>query len=173
MPTTKYNCDGYEFLWCIPDWWSTLGIQSRFYQWFGKNFSNNTVPDMMSRWQIPLKHIIRACTYRGSEEVVTWPSIKHDCSSILGTLAIVGVLLQIRGLANNVQEKCLSFLRDICSGVKSTSIAVFPRHPVDVDEQGYMSLAGVKSVASSKDWTSLKCRCHGITFNLGIVQRGQ
>lgn len=133
-------------------------MNSRFYQWFGKNFGNGTIPDLLDSWNIPSKHIIRACTYRGADEVITWPSLKHDCCSMLGCLAIVGALAQIRGLANTVQEKCVVFLRAVCSGVKNASFAVLPGAQLVVDDMGSTSLCQLKALVSAKEWASMKSR---------------
>lgn len=158
-PTPKHNCDGYEFLRSTSDWWSSLGMNTRFYQWFGKNFGNGTIPEMLAGWQIPLKHIIRACTYRGSEEqVVTWPSLKYDCTSVLGCLAIVGVLAQIRGLATAVQEKMVVLLREMCSCMQATRLLLLPGVYIDVDGAGNTSLHELKRELPCKEWTSLKTR---------------
>ena len=158
-PTPRHNCNGYEFLWSTSDWWSSLGMNTRFYQWFGKNFGNGAIPEMLAGWQIPLKHIIRACTYRGSEdEVVTWPSLKYDCTSVLGCLAIIGVLAQIRGLATAVQEKCVALLREMCSCMQATRLLLLPGVYLDVDGAGNTSLHELKGALPSKEWASLKSR---------------
>lgn len=158
-PTPAYNCDGYEFLWSTPDWWGTLGMNTRFYQWFGKNFGNGTIPEMLGRWQIPEKHIIRSCTYRGSESVTTWPGLKHDCNSVLGCLAIVGVLAQIRGLAVSVQEKCVQLLRELCATcIKTKTVTIYPAIDLEVDDGGNTSLAPLKDLVTSREWSMLKVR---------------
>ena len=133
-------------------------MNSRFYQWFGKNFANGTVPDLLVGWQISQKHIIRSCTYRGSEPMTTWPNLKHDCSSVLGCLAMVGVLAQIRGLSINVQEKCVALLRGLCLGVKTASLSILPGIDLVVDEVGHTSLSVLKDHVSSREWSSLKSR---------------
>ncbi len=133
-------------------------MNTRFYQWFGKNFGNGTIPEMLGRWQIPEKHIIRSCTYRGSENVTTWPGLKHDCNSVLGCLAIVGCLAQIRGLAVNVQEKCVQLLRELCTACKPKTVTIYPGIKLEVDDGGNTSLAAMKERVTSREWSMLKVR---------------
>ena len=100
-----------------------------------------------------------ACTYRGSEEqVVTWPSLKYDCTSVLGCLAIVGVLAQIRGLATAVQEKMVVLLREMCSCMQATRLLLLPGVYIDVDGAGNTSLHELKGALPCREWTSLKTR---------------
>lgn len=82
-----------------------------FSRWYGKNIDSLT--DLMSKWAVPEKHIIRSASYKGGYEVTSLAGFRYDAASSLGILSIIGSLAQIRGLAGTSQTHMVEFLRDI------------------------------------------------------------
>lgn len=115
--------EGYEFLFVAGDVWARLKMNISFSRWHGKNIESLT--DLMSKWAVPEKHIIRSASYKGGYEVTSLPGFRYDAVSSLGLLSIIGTLAQIRGLAGSSQTHMVDLLRDIlgkCSWLNGLSI---------------------------------------------------
>ncbi|CAE7259849.1 unnamed protein product [Symbiodinium sp. CCMP2592] len=111
QPTAERNVDGYQHLLCVKDVWSQLSMATSFFAWYSKNESSGTLKQHADSWGLSRKHIVRHENYKGSQEAFTWPGLKYDCVSSAGFLLLIGTLAQIRGLAENVQSRCVSLLR--------------------------------------------------------------
>ncbi|CAE7419945.1 unnamed protein product [Symbiodinium sp. CCMP2592] len=111
QPTAERNVDGYQHLLCVKDVWSQLSMATSFLAWYSKNESSGTLKQHADSWGLSRKHIVRHESYKGSQEAFTWPGLRYDCVSSAGFLLLIGTLAQIRGLAENVQTRCVSLLR--------------------------------------------------------------
>ena len=72
-----------------------------------------TFRDYGSRWDTSTKHLPRADNYKGDQDVVVFPGLKYDTCSSLGLLYIIGLFVQVRGLALDTQKRCVALLRKV------------------------------------------------------------
>ena len=104
-----------------------------FSRWHGKNI--DSLFDLMSKWAVAERHIIRSANYKGSYEVASLPGFRYDALSSLGMLSIIGCLAQIRGLAGSSQLTLVAFLKDILKNCSWPSgISILPDVVLDVED---------------------------------------
>ena len=137
-PTSKHNLDGYELVWMMLDVRRELDMQTKWYQWWGKNFQS--IKSACETWAVAMKHILRPSSYKGNLDSSSLPGLKYDCATSLGVLVVCGVLCQIRGLASPVQCKIVKLLRAMVSKTSWPSgLSLLPDLVLDV-EDGCVSL---------------------------------
>jgi len=151
----------------IGDVWRELGLNVKWYQWWGKN--QHHLRDLQSKWSISEKHLIRSCSYKGNiEDVITMPGLKYDSGSTLGVLLILGCLSQIRGLAHPAQVKIVTFLRRLMSHAKwPAGLSLLPDLVLPV-EDGQVSLAPFLDLLRGNGKQSMKSRFGGMKLVLVI-----
>ncbi|OLP85164.1 hypothetical protein AK812_SmicGene33870 [Symbiodinium microadriaticum] len=111
-PTPTFNMAGYTYLWNLREVWQHLELATSFHMWHSKQMRLGTMAELESLWGIS-KQIVRAETYRGDQEVLTWPGVRSDVCSTLGLLLVLGLQAQVRGMALEAQKSCLDLLRRI------------------------------------------------------------
>lgn len=130
--TLSTRFEGYRHLWVIGDLWARIGLESKFYSWFSKNWTN-TIQLIMNKWRMGDVHVIRKASYKGGlDNVTTWEDLKlqYDAATTLGAFLIIGALASIRGLSSTCQEKCLRLLESIV-GLTSCNVSLLLRPESD------------------------------------------
>ena len=95
-------------------------MATTFFAWFSKNEASGILQQHSDMWGLSRKHIVRHDAYKGECQAFTWPGLKYDCVSAAGYMLLLGTLAQIRGLAQDTQNKCLDLLR------RMTKLLEFP-----------------------------------------------
>ncbi|CAE7276743.1 unnamed protein product, partial [Symbiodinium sp. CCMP2456] len=132
-PTPKYNMAGYTYLWNLREVWQHLHLATSFHMWHSKQMRLGTMAELESSWGIS-KQIVRSETYRGDQEVLTWPGVRNDVCSTLGLLLVLGLQAQVRGMALEAQKSCLDLLRRILriTGLPER-LVILPEVPLKIE----------------------------------------
>lgn len=153
---TNIDLEGYDFLFLSGDVWAQLKMNITFSRWYGKNIDSLT--DLMSKWAVPEKHVIRSASYKGGYEVTSLPGFRYDAVSSLGLLSIIGSLAQIRGLAGSSQMHMVGFLRDILGKcLWSNGLSILPDVVLHV-ENGETSLRELWPSLTRQAKSTIKAR---------------
>lgn len=149
---------GYTYLWNLREVWQHLHLATSFHMWHSKQMRLGTMAELESSWGIS-KQIVRSETYRGDQEVLTWPGVRNDVCSTLGLLLVLGLQAQVRGMALEAQKSCLDLLRRILriTGLPER-LVILPEVPLKI-ESGQVSLKKLLRRCSAADRQALKSRC--------------
>ncbi|CAK9104502.1 Uncharacterized protein SCF082_LOCUS48761 [Durusdinium trenchii] len=135
-----------------------------FSRWHGKNVE--ALGELMEKWCISTKHVIRSASFKGGFEVFSLPNFRYDALTSLGLFAVLGTLGQIRGLAGQSQTLILAFLQEILSKVPfPNGVSILPDVVLDV-EQGQTSFGKLWAQVSRQAKAVIRTRWEN-TASLG------